>query len=79
MIDEFKTLTAMAQAVNYQPTRYEAALRDEVSRLAVRVAEADRLLRRALYQSARVHADFAYEIGDWLNNKGAADREAGSL
>lgn len=47
-MSEYKTLTEMARAVEYQPTRYEAALLDEISRLVARLAESDRLLRAAI-------------------------------
>jgi hypothetical protein len=54
------------------PTRYVRA--DIHDALAARLAEAERLLRRALNQSARVHADFATDIEKWL---GTADSAGG--
>jgi hypothetical protein len=64
-IAEFGELQSALERGDYFERQFNAEA-DELKRVRARLAEAERLLRRALNQSARVHGDFAGDIQAWL-------------
>jgi hypothetical protein len=65
----FETASAGLSAACASAAQYEV----NMSNLEARLAEAERLLKRAVNESARVHPDFMVQIQKWLTPSDSAE------